>query len=163
MAPAAVRAVLTRLVVAKNFVPAGISSGETSALTITVTNPNAVLLRGIAFTDVYPPQIQNQSIPSAVVTGPVGCSGNLTAIAGGGSLAVIDAAVPAGSTCIFTVLVTSSTEGTYTDATGDLTTPIELNTNAATAILVVDEPDLAISTTHAGNFYRGQIGADYSI
>ena len=136
MASAALRGVLSPLTIAKSFVPSSIASGGTSVLKIQVTNPNTVMLQGIAFTDTYPsPQVKNAASPNATVTG-TGCSGTLTAAPAGGSFAVV-AAVPATTTCTYSVTVTSSTVGSYPDASGALTTPIALNTAAASATLTV--------------------------
>jgi Subtilase family len=138
MAPAAVRGVLSALTMTKSFTPASISAGGTSVLKIVVTNPNAVALQGVVLTDTYPsPQIKNAASPNPNVTGG-GCSATLSAAAAGGSLAVTAAAIPASTTCTFSVTVTSSTAGSYPDATGALTTPIALNTAAASATLTVN-------------------------
>ena len=80
MAPAAVRAVLTPLTVAKQFAPATIAVGGSSTLTISLTNPNAVALQGVAFTDTYPASIANAASPNTGVSGP-GCSGTRAATA----------------------------------------------------------------------------------
>ena len=137
MAPAAVRGVLSLLTLAKSFTPSSIATSGTSVLEIQVTSPNSVALQGIAFTDTYPsPQVKNAASPNATVTG-TGCTATLTAAAAGGNFAVAGATIPAATTCTFSVTVTSSTTGSYPDATGALTTPIALNTAAASATLTV--------------------------
>ena len=137
MADASVRNILTPLSLAKSFAPPSIAVGGTSVLTIQVTNPNTRTLIGVAFTDTYPsPQVKNAAVPSAGV-GPAGCGGAVAATAGGGAFAVTNAIIPAGATCMYTVTVTSSTVGSYPDATGALTTPIALNTSAASATLTI--------------------------
>jgi hypothetical protein len=137
MAPAAVRGVLSPLTIAKSFTPSSIAIAGTSVLEIQLTNPNSVALQGIAFTDTYPsPQVKNAATPNATVTG-IGCTATLTAAAAGGTFAVAGATIPAATTCTFSVTVTSSTTGSDPDATGTLTTPIALNTAAASATLTV--------------------------
>ncbi len=139
MAPAAVRAVLTPLSVAKQFAPATIATGGTSTLTITLTNPNAVALQGVTFTDTYPSGIANAASPNTGVTG-TGCSGTRAAAPGGGSFAVTAGVVPAGGTCNFFVSVTGSSPGSFTDSSGAVSTPIALNSPAASATLTVSPP-----------------------
>jgi uncharacterized repeat protein (TIGR01451 family) len=139
MAPAAVRAVLTPLTVGKQFAPASIAAGGTSTLTITLTNPNAVALQGVAFTDTYPSGIANAASPNTGVSG-AGCSGTRVATPGGGSFAVTAGVVPAGGACSFFVTVTGSSPGSFTDSSGAVSTPIALNSPAASATLTVGAP-----------------------
>jgi uncharacterized repeat protein (TIGR01451 family) len=153
MAPAAVRAVLTPLTVGKQFAPASISAGGTSTLTITLTNPNAVALQGVAFTDTYPPGIANAASPNTGVTG-AGCSGTRTAASGGGSFAVTAGVVPAGGTCSFFVSVTGSSAGSFTDSSGAVSTPIALNSPGASATLTVG-PSLSNNANLANLVFSG--------
>lgn len=148
MAPAAVRAVLATLVVGKSFAPSAILTGATSELTITVQNTNAIPIGGVAFTDTYPANVVNAGSPSAHITG-AGCTGSLAASAGGGSLALASGIVPAGTTCSYKVLVTSNVANTYVNGGGAITTPIGLNSAAASASLVVG---LAPSITATKSF-----------
>ena len=137
MADAAVRNILSPLTIAKNFAPSSIATGGTSVLTIQVTNPNTKGLASVAFTDTYPsPQVKNAPSPNPGFA-PAGCTATFAAVAGGGTFVVTNATIPASTTCTFTVTVTSSTVGSYPDATGAVTTPIALNTAAATATLIV--------------------------
>ena len=137
MAPAAVTAVLSPLTVSKAYLPSSISAGGVSTLRIQVTNPNAVALSGVAFTDSYPSLVQNAATPNAAVTG-AGCSASsLAATGGGSSFAVTGATIPAAGNCLFTVNVTSNTAGIYGNATSAVTTPIGLNTPGAFATLTV--------------------------
>ena len=139
MAPAAVRAVLTPLTVGKQFAPSTIAAGGTSTLTITLTNPNAVALQGVAFTDTYPAGIANAASPNTGVSG-AGCSGTRAATPGGASFAVTAGVVPAGGACSFFVTVTGSSPGAFTDSSGAVSTPIALNSPAASATLTVGAP-----------------------
>ena len=136
MSPAAVRAVLSPLTVGKSFSPSSIALGGTSTLTITLTNPNTIALQNVAFTDTYPAQITNSASPNPGGSG-AGCGGTLSATPNGGSFAMTLGVVPAGATCNIFVTVTSSTGGTYVDNTGAVTTPIALNSSAASASLHV--------------------------
>jgi uncharacterized repeat protein (TIGR01451 family) len=166
MADRALRSVLTPLAEAKTFVPSSITTGATSVLTITLTNSNAVTLTGVAFTDTYPAGVVNTATPGAAITG-AGCTGTLTAAAGGNTLALTVGVVPAGITCTYSVNVTSSTPNVYTDNSGAVTTPLALNTAGASAILTVTAgagpADMTVAKSHAGSFTQGQVGATYTI
>jgi len=137
MAPAAVRAVLTPLTVSKQFAPAIIAPGGTSTLTIALTNPNAVALQNVSFTNTYPAGIANAANPNPGGSG-AGCGGNLSATPGGGSFAMTAGVVPAGVTCNVFVTVTGNAVGSFTDSSGAVTTPIALNSPAASATLTVN-------------------------
>ena len=136
MAPASVRAMLNALAVSESFAPATITAGGTSTLSITLTNSNAVALSGVAFTNTYPASLVNAATPGQAISG-AGCTGTLTAAAGGGSLALTGGTIPASATCNYVVTVTSNTPGVYNDASGGVTTPIALNSTAVTATLTV--------------------------
>jgi hypothetical protein len=139
MAPAAVRGVLNTLVVGTSFAPTPIAVGATSVLTITLQNTNAVALKGVVFTDTYPANVVNAGLPNANITG-AGCTGSLAASGGGNTLALTVGVVPANTTCSYKVTVTSATGGTYMNSTGAVTTPIALNSAAASASLTVGFP-----------------------
>ena len=158
MAPAAVRAVLTPLGIAKVFIPSTIASGGTSTLTLSVTNPNSIALQGVAFTDTYPLQVTNAAVPNASVSGPAGCAATLAAPAGGGTFGVTLATIPAGATCTFTVAVTSLAGGVYPDATGALTTPVGLNTAAASATLTVGTSTVPVLVSAVARKVHGAAG-----
>jgi len=166
MADRALRSVLTPLAEAKSFVPNSITTGNTSVLTITLTNSNAVTLTGVVFTDTYPAGVVNTATPNANITG-AGCTGTLAASAGGNTLALTVGVVPAGITCTYSVNVTSSTPNVYTDNSGAVTTPLALNTAGASAILTVTAgagpADMTVAKSHAGSFTQGQVGATYTI
>ncbi len=134
MAPAAVRYVLDPVDVRKRFTTSPIQPGATTALEIRLSNLNTVAIKGMSFVDSYPASIVNASSPSAQVSGS-GCSGSLAATAGGGSLSLTGGVVPPFSTCTVTVQVTGNTPGTYVDSSGGVTTPMGMNSPAASASL----------------------------
>jgi hypothetical protein len=96
-----------------------IISGATSTLTLTITNPNATALTGVAVTDTYPLEITNATPSNAATT----CTGGtLTAVDGGPGVALGGASIPANGSCILTVDVTSvSPGGTYLNTTSSVT------------------------------------------
>jgi CSLREA domain-containing protein/uncharacterized repeat protein (TIGR01451 family) len=97
----------TPVAVTKTFAPAAIAAGQTSSLTITLTNTNGVALTDVAFTDTYPIEIVNAAAPNASTT----CGGSVTATAGGGSLSLTGGTVPAFGSCSVTVTITATLFG----------------------------------------------------
>ncbi|HET9577237.1 MAG TPA: hypothetical protein VFP44_05380, partial [Usitatibacter sp.] len=116
--------VLTPLTVTKAFSPASIGTGDTSVMTITLTNGNATTVTGIALTDTYPAGLVNTAAANPQST----CSASPTAANNGGSVALSGGSVPANASCTVTVNVTSAAAGSYLNSTGPITT-----TNAGTA------------------------------
>ena len=158
MAPAAVRAVLAPMTVGVSFSPTLIASGSTSTLTITLTNPNQTALQNVAFTDSYPANLFNSASPSPGGSG-VGCGGTLSAAPNGNSFAMTSGTVPAGGACNIFVTVTGTFGGAYLNSTGLITTPVGLNSTAASASLTIGFPPGFLSADHttfivgsAGNF-----------
>ena len=150
MANTSVRSVLTPIGAAKVFAPASITVGGTSTLTLTLTNSNAVALKNVALTDTYPSaNVKNAATPAAAFTG-TGCAGTVTAVAGGSSVALSAATIPAGGSCVLKVNVTSAVAGSYVDGSGSLTTPLGLNTAAASSTLTVAaavaKPDFVVTS-----------------
>ncbi|MDH4226694.1 MAG: DUF11 domain-containing protein [Deltaproteobacteria bacterium] len=136
-AASATLTVLNHPTIAKAFSPASIGVNDTSTITITLTNSNGVAVTGAAFTDTYPANVVNAASPSEATTCAVG---TVTAAAGGGSVALSGATIPAGGSCTLTVTVTSATTGSYTNtiAAGNVTTTnAGANTGAASATLTV--------------------------
>jgi len=124
----------------KTFVPDQINGGATSTLTFTIDNtPNANDATGLDFTDNLPAGVTVAGTPNASTT----CTGGtLTAVAGTGVVSYTGGTVTAGASCTVSVDVTSSTPGTHTNVTGDLTSSLG-NSGAATDDLeVVDLADI---------------------
>ena len=108
-------------VVTKSFSPATIAKNGTSTLTITVQNNNNAGMTGVAFTDTYPAGLVNTATPT-VTANPATCTyTTLTAAAGGNSFALTGGTIPLNTACIYTVQVTSTTEGSYVNNTGAVT------------------------------------------
>jgi hypothetical protein len=130
------------LTVAKSFTPNSISSGGTSVLTVTLTNPNGGAVTGAAFTDTYPANLVNTATPA----GATSCAGgSVTAVAGGGSLALSGGTVPASGSCTVTVNVTSSVDGSYDNHTGTVTATNAPTATEATATLTVGNAALTVA------------------
>jgi uncharacterized repeat protein (TIGR01451 family) len=114
--------------------PSTIGVGDTSTLTITISNGDAAAYTGLSFTATYPSNLLNATPSNSQST----CGGTLTGgAAGGSSVGLTGAGVAAGSSCSITLTLTSSTVGSYTPSTGAITTTSGGTGAAATATLVV--------------------------
>ena len=127
----------------KSFSPATIGPGSVSTLQFNITNISSAGIRGLAFTDTLPAGMTIASPANATST----CNGGtLSAPDGGTSISYSGGGVGAASTCSITVNVTSSTPGTHTNTSGDLTSDAG-NSGNATADLTVatDRPGFSKS------------------
>jgi len=104
-------------VVAKSFSPSSIIAGQSSTLSVMVTNLNTFAIAGLAFTDSYPANLVNAAVPGLVNS----CGGAASAVAGGTQLTLNGGAIPAASSCTVSVSVTSAVAGSYNNGTGTVT------------------------------------------
>lgn len=152
--------------VTKSFSPAAINPGDTSILTVTLTNPTTTVnITGAAFTDSYPSGMTNSSTPTLTNS----CGGTATAVANGSSLSLSGATVPAGASCTVTVRV--NTTATVSNSTGIVTSANAASGGPASATLAVISPisnfnafesgTAAIAIT--GSIYTKLAGAAYSL
>lgn len=126
--------VLAPPTIAKSFSPPAIGINGASTLTITITNPNAAALNGVAFTDSYPNGLKNTATPSVTNT----CGGTLSGgTANGTSIGLSGGALNANASCTVNVQVTSATNGSYTNTTSAVTSTNGGAGNTASATLVV--------------------------
>ncbi len=136
--------------ITKVFSPVSISRNGTSTLTITLNNPNATPLTGVAFTDNYPANLVNAVTPALTSTcGTVAAASNAT---NPGMLTLTGGVMPANSSCMVTVSVTSATAASYPNSIpiGGLTTAnAGSNTVAASATLTVTAAPSAVKSFSA--------------
>lgn len=129
-----------------------IASGGISTLTLTITNPNATALTGVAVADTYPVQITNATPNNAATT----CTGGaVTAVDGGPSVALSGASIAASGSCTVTVDVTSvSPGGSYLNTTGVVTSvEAPASATASDSLTVGSAPvmiDPPVGTTLSG-------------
>jgi len=99
----------------KAFAPANVHGGGTaSAMTITLTNSNGVALTNAAFTDTFPANLVLNTPPSLATT----CAGGtVTGVAGGASVQLAGATVPATGSCTVTGSVLTPNPNTAVNAT----------------------------------------------
>jgi uncharacterized repeat protein (TIGR01451 family) len=103
--------------------------GQTSELTITVTNPNAVALTNVQFTDTLPSGITYVSF----LAGDCG-----TFNVNGGTFSITEPILGANSSCSVAVLVQGNSVETATDTTSTITSTNAPAGTAATATLTVE-------------------------
>src|SRR5581483_1634334 len=101
--------------IGKVFGASSIALNGTTSLSLTLNNPNASTLTGLAFTD---------SLPSGlVVATPNGvsgsCLGNISAVAASASVSLANGALGPFGNCTITVNVTGTTAGLKHNVTGN--------------------------------------------
>ena len=98
--------------IAKSFNPSAIGQGGSSLLTITLSNSNAVVLTGAAFTDSFPSGMTTTAAPG----GATNCAGGtVTALANSTSISLAGGSIPASGSCMVTVNVKAAVAGDYVD------------------------------------------------
>ena len=148
--PASNTATLTVLAgptVAKAFSPTNIGKGQTSRLTVTLTNPNTLAITGAAFTDTYPANVTTAATPNAATTCASGSVSSLP-----GSFSLSGATIPASGSCTVSIDVTSNVVNlagyVNTLAAGAVTTTNAGSSTApASATLIVSTPTVDKSFT----------------
>jgi uncharacterized protein YhjY with autotransporter beta-barrel domain len=107
--------------------PATIYAGGTSAVTVTLTNPNGTAtLTGVADTITLPSGVTIAATPGASTT----CGGSMTATAGAGSASLSGGSLAPGASCTITFNITSTTVSSHTIPSG---TPSATGANAGSA------------------------------
>jgi len=137
----------------KSFNPSTIGPGSVSTLQFDISNSGANGVRDLAFSDTLPAGVTIASPPSVVST----CGGTVSAPQGGSTITLSGGEVGAARTCSVTVNVTSSTPGTHTNVTGDLTSDAG-NSGSATADLTVatDRPGFLKSFSPSAVVFGGR-------
>jgi len=120
--------------IAKVFNPTTIALNGTSSLSFTITNPagNTVALTGVAFTDSLPAGLTAANSTSTVCGGTLTINANVISLSG--------ASVAVSGTCVFSVTITGTTSGLFTNTTGAVTSTNGGTGNTATANLTVAAP-----------------------
>ena len=102
----------TNLSITKDFVPGSITPGDSSIMTIRITNPNAGEISGVTFTDPFPTNVIVNGAPTLY-----NCGVSASAYMAGTTLHFVDGTLPANGTCVIKVPVTSAIIGTYVNTT----------------------------------------------
>lgn len=131
------------LAISTSFSPSTILAGDTSTLTIILDNStgNTIDLTNAALPNTYPAGLFNASPAGAALTTLSGktCTGTVTAADNGGSVALGNGYIPAGSKCAITVNVTTTNAGgvTNTIAGGTFGSDQHLGDSGATSASLV--------------------------
>jgi uncharacterized repeat protein (TIGR01451 family) len=130
-APASLIVTVSAPVNSSSFTPSSINVGQTSALSFTITNPNAVIsLTGVGFTDTLPAGV---TVPNGTTST---CGGTLT-ISAGQTISLSGATIAPNGQCQFSVTATGATAGTKVNTTGLLVSNEAGIGNTTTATLTV--------------------------
>ena len=98
--------------ITKTFVPGNLVAGDSSLLTLTLTNPNTIALTNASFTDTYPAGLVNRATPGALTS----CAGgSVSAAANGSSVSLSGGTILASGSCTVSVSVTTTATGSYTN------------------------------------------------
>jgi uncharacterized repeat protein (TIGR01451 family) len=110
-----------RPAITKVFSSPSMLIGNNATITFTLSNPTATPFSGATFKDTYPAGLVNAA--------PLALGGTCTVrtvdaatLAGGGVFNLTSVNIPAGGSCTVTVLVTSSTAGSYDNTTSGVIT-----------------------------------------
>lgn len=144
---------ITAPTVAKSFSPATIADYGTTVLTITLTNPNAAAITGVAFSDAYPSTGGLANTSSLVLSNTCGGSNPGTS-ALGTQLTLSGGTIPASGSCAVSVQVTAAFPGTtaispIVNSTGAVTSSNATTGATASATLTVVNVSAANSTVVA--------------
>lgn len=124
----------------KSFGSNVVKGNGTVSLTVTINNPNAVALTGLAYADAFPAQLKIASAtPSAnSCGGSIGANGGGALADGAGGFALAGGALAANGSCAVTVLVRAADPNTAFDATQTNTIPAGAVTTNEAATNSVD-------------------------
>ena len=101
--------------VTKAFSPTSVAQGQTSQLTVTLTNATATPITNAGLTDNLPTSPGNVVVAAVPGTSTTCVGGTVTASAGSQSVSIAGATIPASGNCNFKVNVTGSTVATHTN------------------------------------------------
>lgn len=152
-------AVYLPLTVSKTFSPTtATGTGTHPTMTVTLSNPNAFPVSGVAFSDGYPGGLTNNT---AAANGTPSCGGTVTGTAGSGTLTLTGGSIAANSSCTITGTVKGTTVGTaYTNTipAGAVTTTTQNIPNIAAASATFDILSALAAPTQA--FSPASIGVN---
>lgn len=120
----------------KAFTPSTIGPGSVSTLRFDIVNLTSLGARDVAFTDVLPAGVTIAS-PSNAFTDCGAAS--LSAPSGGDTIMLSGGGVGASGSCIVSVDVTSSTPGTHTNTSGNLTSDLGVSGPASADLVVATD------------------------
>jgi uncharacterized repeat protein (TIGR01451 family) len=134
--------VVTSPTVSKSFANATRNPGQSSVMTVKITNGSSVPFTGVSLTDTLPPGLEIASTPATGGTCTT-AGGVVAASAGGSTLSMSGATIAAGSNCTFFASVVGNTPGTYINnipAQTVVTDQDLTNAGSAQATLTINAP-----------------------
>jgi len=130
--------VLPNTQLSKSFTPASVSVGQTSLLTLTVTNANTSAQNDFGLVDTFPPGM------TAAGAATTNCgNGVANASVGGNTLSIAGGDVAANGSCTITVPVLLAAPGPYVNKQSNITADAVINTNGVTATVTAIVPPTA--------------------
>jgi len=136
----------------KVFSPTAVAVNGVSTLTFDIDNGSSVLAAtGLAFTDILPAGVEVAATPNATTT----CGRTVTATPGAGSLSLTGGSVAAGDSCTVSVDVTGTAEGSFVNATGDLTSSLGSSGTATDTLDVVAGDFVVLKSFRTDPVLRG--------
>jgi uncharacterized repeat protein (TIGR01451 family) len=140
--------------IAKSFGTPSILVNGTTTLTFTLTNPNpGTALTGVGFTDTLPAGLVVATPSGAAST----CGGTVTAVAGTGSIGLVNGGLAAVRSCTITVNVTGLAGGLKGNTSSAVTSTEGGTGGTAVAFLVVVAPPAVAPPTIAKAFGAASI------
>lgn len=138
---------------AEGFSPPSIQVGETSQMTVTLSNPNAFKISGVQFNDYYPPGIQNGpgQTPGDVIVSNT-CLGTVAASPDDDFVGLSNGTIPALGFCAVTIKVKGQTPGQWINSTGPILAADALTGNAALSGLTVESSSSIAAPTVTKSF-----------
>jgi hypothetical protein len=150
--------------IASAFTPSTIGVGDTSALSFTITNPNASqTLNGIAFTDTLPAGLVVDN-PNGV-SAKCGSSAVLSADPGSSTITLTGGKLAGGANCTVSAAVTSNGPGVLHNSTGSVSsTEGGSGTGDTQTLTVVAPPTVSVTAPTEGQVfaYGQKVFAHYS-
>ncbi len=150
-------AVSTPPSIVKSFNPTTILANGTSTISFVISNPNALALTAMAFTDNFPAGgLQVAAAPNLTDT----CGGSISGATPGSVVVALSGGTLApNASCTITIVVTSPVPGSFSNATtGVSSAQTSTGAGANATLLTVVSPNLRLSKSHSGNFTVGVPG-----
>lgn len=145
--------------IAKAFSSATVGLNQSVTLTFTITNPNpATDLTGVSFSDDMPAGLLIANPDSLSGT----CDTTVVTLSAT-NISLVGTTILANSSCTLSIDVLATAAGDQVNTTGAITSVEGGTGGTATATVTVVVPDLSVTMSHAGNFFRPQTGATYTI
>lgn len=162
-----VYALSTRLVIPtidKTFNPTTIFEGQTSRVTITIDNPvEGLSITNTNLTDTFPAGMVVAGTPDVINT----CGGTVTAVATMDSVSLTAGTVPPGSSCSFSVLVTTNVFGTFDNTIPkedlDNAQGVDAQEDATASLIVMPIADISVSKSDTSTIYTPGQTLTYNI